>query len=330
MNTVGTNPAGTTPGDAAAAAGHRIAVVGAGMIGRGWAIVFAGAGFPVSLWDPDPVALAQARVFIGEKARDLHAGALSADTPDVVLSRITCHDSLPACLAGATHVQENGPEALDRRIALFRELDALAPPAAIIASSTSGMPPSAFTADLPGRARCLVAHPPNPPYLLPLVEICPAPWTSPEAVDRTVALMRAAGRKPARMTREKDGFILNRLQGALLAEAFRLIEEDVVSVQELDNVIKHGLGLRWAFMGPFETVDLNAPGGIADFCARYGVLYETLQRQMPPRAWTPALVDKVAGARRAELPLGGIEARQSWRDRELLALAAHLRTRLGT
>lgn len=304
-----------------------VAIVGAGMIGRGWAIVFAGAGHPVSLWDPDAQALAQALVFVRDKLGVLHAGGLAPEAPDVVMSRITCHPDLRACVAGAVHVQENGPENLERRIALFRELDALAPAHAVIASSTSGMPPSAFTADLPGRARCLVAHPPNPPYLLPLVEVCPAPWTSAQAVDRTMDIMRAAGRKPARMTHEKDGFILNRLQGALLAEAFRLIDEEVVSVHDLDNVIKHGLGLRWAFMGPIETVDLNAPGGIADFCARYGGLYEALQQQMMPRPWSPALVERVAQARRAELPLTGIEARQSWRDQELLALAAHLAAR---
>jgi 3-hydroxyacyl-CoA dehydrogenase len=304
-----------------------VAIVGTGMIGRGWAIVFAGAGHPVSLWDPDPHAVAQALVFVRDKLRALHAGGLTPDAPDIVMSRITPAADLQACVANAAHVQENGPENLERRIALFRELDALAPPQAVIASSTSGMPPSAFTADLPGRARCLVAHPPNPPYLLPLVEVCPAPWTSTQAVDRTMEIMRSAGRKPARMAHEKDGFILNRLQGALLAEAFRLIDEEVVSVRDLDNVIKHGLGLRWAFMGPIETVDLNAPGGIADFCARYGGLYEALQQQMAPRPWGPALVERIAQARRAELPLADIEARQSWRDEELLALAAHLALR---
>jgi 3-hydroxyacyl-CoA dehydrogenase len=318
------------PADTAIPARDPVAVVGAGMIGRGWAIVFASAGHPVSLWDPDSRAVAQALAFVRDKVGALHAGGLAPDAPDVVMSRITCQPDLQACVAGAAHVQENGPENLERRIALFRELDALAPAQAIIASSTSGMPPSAFTADLPGRARCLVAHPPNPPYLLPLVEVCPAPWTSAQAVDRTLELMRAAGRKPARMTREKDGFILNRLQGALLAEAFRLIDEDVVSVHDLDNVIKHGLGLRWAFMGPIETVDLNAPGGIADFCARYGGLYDALQQQMTPRPWDPALVQRVAQARRADLPLTDIEARQAWRDRELLALAEHLASRART
>jgi 3-hydroxyacyl-CoA dehydrogenase len=309
---------------------EKIAIVGAGMIGRGWALVFASAGFDVAVWDPDAQALAGAFPFVRDKLRDLRDSGLPVGDPDAACRRIALSDTLHDCVAGASHVQENGPEDLARRIELFRQLDTLAAPDAVIASSTSGMRPSTFTAGLANRARCLVAHPPNPPYLLPLTEICPAPWTDERTIERTIALMRAAGRKLARMKHERDGFILNRLQGALLAEAFRLIDDDVVSAEDLDGVIKHGLGLRWAFMGPLETIDLNAPGGIADFCARYGGLYDALQHQMPPRPWNPQLIGKVAAQRRATLPVGDIGERQAWRDRELLALAIHLATRAGT
>lgn len=185
------------------------------------------------------------------------------------------------------------------------------------------MPASTFTEGLRGRHRCLIAHPANPPYLLPLVELCPAPWTSADALQRTRDLMLQARREVAVLRREVDGFLLNRLQGALLAEAFRLVADGVAAPGDIDTVLKHALGLRWSFMGPFETVDLNAPGGIADFCARYGGLYEALQRQMPPRAWDPALVDRFAEARREALALDGIPQRQAWRDRRLMALAAH-------
>ena len=212
---------------------------------------------------------------------------------------------------------------MPEKIALFADLDRLARPDAVLASSTSGIPASAFTEGLAGRARCLVAHPVNPPYLIPLVEICPAPWTDAETVARTRAIMTKAGQVPATVKKEMDGFALNRLQGALLAEAFRLLADDVISPTDLDALVKHGLGLRWSFMGPLETIDLNAPGGLADYCNRYGPLYAAMQQQMTPLAWDEALVGRLQAARRAELPGNMQPVRQEWRDRRLMALLAH-------
>ena len=163
----------------------------------------------------------------------------------------------------------------------------------------------------------------NPPYLIPLVEICPAPWTDEVTVERTRALQTAAGQVPATVKKEMDGFALNRLQGALLAEAFRLIADDVISPADLDALVKHGLGLRWSFMGPLETIDLNAPGGLADYCDRYGPLYAAMQRQMTPLEWDAALVGRLQAARRSELPANMQPVRQEWRDRRLMALLAH-------
>ena len=164
------------------------------------------------------------------------------------------------------------------------------------------------------------------PYLVPLVELCPAPWTDPAVVTRTRTLMTNAGQVPATVNKEMDGFALNRLQGALLAEAFRLIADDVISPADIDALVKHGLGLRWSFMGPLETIDLNAPGGLRDYCERYGPLYWQLQRQMTPREWSTALIDRLHGARRAELPANMHGVRQEWRDRRLMALLAHKMT----
>lgn len=196
----------------------------------------------------------------------------------------------------------------------------------MLASSTSGIPASAFTEALPGRARCLVAHPVNPPYLVPLVELCPAPWTDPAVVSRTRELMTSAGQVPATVKKEMDGFALNRLQGALLAEAFRLLADDVISPSDLDALVKHGLGLRWSFMGPLETIDLNAPGGLKDYCERYGPLYWQMQQQMQPLPWTSEFIDQVHAARRAELPANMQGIRQEWRDRRLMGLLAHKAT----
>ena len=303
----------------------RIAVIGAGLIGRAWSIVFARAGIPVTLWDPVPAAIPAARDFIDARLPELAEAGLLADPPAAVLARLHPAASLAEAVAEATHVQENGPERLEDKQALFAELDRLAPPSAILASSTSGIPASAFTESLPGRARCLVAHPVNPPYLVPLVELCPAPWTAPGTVAATRALMERAGQVPVTVTQEREGFVLNRLQGALLAEAFRLLEQDAISPEDLDATIKHGLGLRWSFMGPLETIDLNAPGGLAEYCARFGGLYSRMQREMTPLDWSAALVARLEAARRAVLPADRLGERTAWRDRRLMALAMHKR-----
>lgn len=307
----------------------RIAVIGAGLIGRAWSIVFARAGFTVALWDPVPAAVPAARDFIAARLPELAEAGLLADPPAAVLARLHPAASLAEAVAEAAHVQENGPERVEDKRALFAELDRLAPPAAILASSTSGIPASAFTETLAGRARCLVAHPVNPPYLVPLVELCPAPWTAPETVAATRALMERAGQVPVTVKQEREGFVLNRLQGALLAEAFRLLEQDAISPEDLDATIKHGLGLRWSFMGPLETIDLNAPGGLAEYCARFGGLYSRMQREMTPLDWSEALVARLEAARRAVLPADRLGERTAWRDRRLMALAAHKRGQPG-
>ena len=301
----------------------QVAVIGAGLIGRAWSIVFARAGFEVALWDKFPQAVPAALEFIAERLPELRENGLLKDDPAAVLARIRPVEALGDAVRDADYVQENGPERVPDKIELFGALDRLARPDAVLASSTSGIPASAFTEGLPGRARCLVAHPVNPPYLIPLVEICPAPWTGAEAVARTRDVMTRAGQVPATVKKEMDGFALNRLQGALLAEAFRLIADDVISPADLDALVKHGLGLRWSFMGPLETIDLNAPGGLADYCDRYGPLYAKMQAQMTPLTWDAALVGQLQAARRAELPANMQPVRQEWRDRRLMALLAH-------
>jgi 3-hydroxyacyl-CoA dehydrogenase len=301
----------------------KVAIIGAGLIGRAWSIVFARAGFSVALWDNDPSATAAARGFIAERLPELRGAGLLADTPEDVLARIAPAATLEEALAGAVHVQENGPERVEAKQALFAQMDEIAPKSVVLASSTSGIPASAFTEKLRGRARCLVAHPVNPPYLVPLVELCPAPWTADAVTAQTRALMLRAHMVPATVKREVAGFVLNRLQIALVAEAFRLVADGVISPEDADATVKHGLGLRWSFMGPFETIDLNAPGGLADYCKRYGGLYAQVQREMTPCDFTPELVGDLNRARREDLPLADLPARTAWRDRRLMALLAH-------
>ena len=303
-----------------------IAIIGAGFIGRAWSIVFARAGIPVRLWDPDKAAAATSKNFIAARLPELHQAGLLDRAPDAVMANISLALTLEDAVAGAIHVQENGPERLDIKQKTFARLDAILPPDIPIASSTSGIPASAFTEHLANRHRCLVAHPVNPPYLVPLVELCPAPWTNDATMTRTAALMRSAAMVPATLKREVAGFVLNRLQIALVSEAFRLVADGVISAEDIDATVKHGLGLRWSFMGPFETIDLNAPGGLSDYIDRYGPLYEQVEAEMTPIAFTPELTGDLHEQRRAVLPMENHAERQAWRDRRLMALLAHKKT----
>jgi 3-hydroxyacyl-CoA dehydrogenase len=307
----------------------RIAVVGAGLIGRAWSMVFARAGLPVRLWDKMPGVAEGSLEIIRARLADLKAAGLVEETPEAIAARITPAATLAECVAGATHVQENGPERLAPKQELFAELDRLCPPEVVLASSTSGIPASEFTGNLPGRGRCLVAHPVNPPYLVPLVELVGAPWTDPAVVTRTRALMERVGQVPVTAFKETRGFVLNRLQAALVAEAFRLVRDGVMSVEDVDRCVKDGLGLRWSFMGPFETIDLNAPGGVADYAERFGPLMGGITEEQTPYDYDAATVGRVHGERRAALPLERIEDRSGWRDRRLMALAAHKKGQPG-
>jgi 3-hydroxyacyl-CoA dehydrogenase len=305
----------------------RVAVIGTGLVGRAWAISFARAGHDVSLFDEVADAPDKALAFIRMAVPELSANGLLADEkPEAVVGRIRVAPDLAAALAGAAHVQESSPERFEVKREVYARLDRLAAPDAVLASSTSGLVPSSFTEHIAGRHRCLVVHPINPPYLVPAVEIVPAPWTAPECVERTRGFMIAAGHAPIVMKRELSGFVMNRMQAALLEEAFRLVVDGYVGCEDVDIGIREGLALRWSFMGPFETIDLNAPGGVRDYVERYHGLFEQLFSQMQRRAdWTGEALDRIERERRALLPRDKLGERALWRDRRLMALAAHKR-----
>lgn len=312
----------TTPNDEVAPS-RVAAVVGAGLIGQAWAIVFARAGWQVKVHDADAARLPETGRLIARQLRELEQRQLMQGAAHAA-ARVQLEPDLARALEGVAYVQESSPERLDVKQALFRELDALAAPQVIIASSTSSIAASLYTEDLPGRQRCLVAHPVNPPYLIPVVELCPAPWTSLDVLAQAREIMRAIGQKPVVVRKEVEGFILNRLQGALLHEAFRLFADGVASAEDIDTTVKNGLGLRWSFMGPFETIDLNAPGGLADYCARYGGLYQSIGRQQcEVPAWDEQLVDAIHRERRERLPARDLGERRLWRDEQLMQLMRH-------
>ncbi len=301
---------------------ERAAIVGTGNIGRSWAIVFARAGFETRLYDPAPDAARRAIARIEEEARRLVEGGL-IDAPEAVTANVAVSDSLAEAVAGADYVQESAPEDRDVKATLFRELDALAAPETLLASSCSAIPGSAFM-DVPGARRCLVAHPVSPPHLVPLVEIAPTPRTEERATARVFELMRRVGQTPVRIEKETFGFALNRLQAALVNEAVHLVADGVVSVEDLDKCVRDGLGLRWAFMGPFETMDLNDDDGFAGYARKYagsyGAMGGELKSSLP---WPERVVEQIAAERRALFPEERIAERQLWRNARLIALLRH-------
>jgi 3-hydroxyacyl-CoA dehydrogenase len=302
---------------------RNVAIVGAGLIGRAWAAIFARAGWNVRLTDPHVPTLAAAPRLIRDELHALARHGLAAD-PDGAVARISVAGSLEEAVMDAEFVQENGPEKVEEKQIIFAQLDKLAPKHALLVSSTSAIVASRFTEKLPGRSRCLVGHPVNPPHLVPLVELCGAPWTSPDAIDRARNIYREIGQVPVTINREINGFVLNRLQGALLAEAFRLVGEGFISAQDLDHTVKDGLGLRWSFLGPFETIELNAPGGIPDYCARYTGFYKELASTAAgPEVYESPNVDRVIAAWPHQPTPERIADLTLQRNERLAALAAH-------
>ncbi|MDO8185273.1 3-hydroxyacyl-CoA dehydrogenase [Conexibacter sp. JD483] len=298
-----------------------VAIVGAGSIGVAWALVFARAGHPVALHDPDPGRLAAAPRELDERLARLRAHGLLDEPVQTVAARVRTSGDLADALAGAVHVQECAPERVELKRELFERLDMLADAGATLASSSSALPASCFAAELPGRARVLIAHPGNPPYLLPVVELVPAPFTAAATVDRCEALMAGAGMAPVRVAAEVEGFLFNRLQGAVLREAYALVRDGVATAEEIDRVMRDGLGRRWALIGPFETVDLNTRGGIVSHAEKMGPAYARMGAERgQDDPWTPALVARVDAERRERLPLEQWERRVAWRDEALMTL----------
>ena len=308
---------------------ERIGIVGAGLIGRAWAIVFARAGCSVAIHDSAPEALAACRTLLRDNVSDLAQHDLISETPDTVLRRITPAATLAEALQGAALVQENVRETLEAKQAIFAEMDRLTGHETILASSTSWIPASSFSAVLAGRGRIMVGDPVNPPYLVPLVELAPAPWTTPDAVERARDLYARAGQTPVLLKKEITGFLLNRIQGAVLNEALNLYAGGYASIEDLDKVMKDGLGMRWSFMGPFETIDLNAPGGVIDYAARYGKAYRDVACEQAGNDWDPELLARIHAERRAALPVAQMGERSRWRDNRLMALVAHKRKRVS-
>jgi 3-hydroxyacyl-CoA dehydrogenase len=287
-------------------------------------VVFARSGLPVRLWDRDPSALGSAMDSIAAALADLKDSDPDLDIQKA-MSCIRGVDSLEEAVSGAGYVQESAAEALEAKQSLFQRMDVAAPSDAILASSTSAIPGSAIFADIAGRARCLVVHPVNPPHMIPLVEICPTPWTAEDVVKAARSLMSEVGQAPVTLNKEAPGFLLNRLQWALLGEALHLVGEGYCSADDIDRVLTQGLALRWAFIGPFEVGHLNATGGLAGYFSGLADAMRRVRESLEADYVAPPdLIERLHAGMAERVPVTAIPAHQAWRDNRILKLRAHL------
>lgn len=307
-------------------ANRKVAIIGGGTIGVGWAIVFARSGFDVSIFEPDGNRRSRLIDEAKRRLEDLHSYGLIDEPVPEVLHRISPTIDLQLAVIGTVHVQECVPESADLKRGIFAEVLQVAGPATTVGSSSSAIPVSAVAQDLAGRGRCLVAHPGNPPYLLPVVEVVPASFTEAETVDSVMQLMSAAGMLPVKVNFEIEGFVFNRLQGALLREAYCLVRDGVISPADVDLVVTNGLGRRWSVIGPFATAELNTRGGIRAHAKRLGPAYARMGAERgQDDPWNPELVEQVAADLESRYPSSDWEAHVLQRDLELMKLEANRR-----
>ena len=300
----------------------RVACIGAGTVGRAWAVVFARAGHTVRLYDTAPgEAAGPAREGARRTLELLNENGLLEEGVETVLARIVACESIAQAVSEVDHVQESVREDLDTKRIVFAEIARHAPREAILASSTSALPGSDFLGEIDGPERALVVHPVNPPSLIPLVELCGTQWTSPESIEIARTFLQDAGMRPIVLKKEIDGFILNRLQFTLVAEALHLVGEGYCTPEDIDAVLTDGLALRWASIGPFEVAHLNAPDGIKGFVNRLGPMMRHLGRSArTDYDWTDTQIEAAHSAIERRIPAKDIQERQAWRDQRILAL----------
>ncbi|MBT8477117.1 MAG: 3-hydroxyacyl-CoA dehydrogenase [Alphaproteobacteria bacterium] len=298
----------------------RILILGAGPIGTSFAAVFSDAGACVTLCDPDTARLEHSPKAISEHRNAIETAKLSMDGPP---SEVTLISDFGDVGEDLDLVIECGPEDVETKQGIFADLHARTASDTILATASSAITISKIIPDPAKQARCIVAHPVNPPSILRLIELCPAPGTNPSTTERASELFRSAGFSPVVLGHEVEGFLLNRLQSAVLREAYRLVDEGAADVDAIDTVMRLGLGPRWALSGPFETAELNTIGGIKGHAARMGPAYKRIGEDRGETVdWHPDLVARVARERDALRGDTTVEQRRIWRAHAVARLIA--------
>jgi carnitine 3-dehydrogenase len=294
------------------------AALGSGVIGSGWVARALAHSLDIVAWDPAPGAEQALRQRVANAWPALVKQGLAAGAAQ---ERLRFVATIEECVRDADFIQESAPERLDLKLELHGKISAAAKPNALIASSTSGLLPSEFYEGATHPERCVVGHPFNPVYLLPLVEVVGGRHTAPDAVQAAIEVYRALGMRPLHVRKEVPGFIADRLLEALWREALHLVNDGVATTGEIDDAIRFGAGLRWSFMGTFLTYTLaGGDAGMRHFMNQFGPALQLPWTYLPAPPLTDRLIDDVVAGTSAQLGEHSIGALERYRDDCLLAV----------
>jgi 3-hydroxyacyl-CoA dehydrogenase len=298
---------------------QRVAIVGTGVIGASWAALFLSKGLEVVATDIAPGAEAALRHFVDQAWPALTRLGL---TPGASQSKLTFVSDLPTAVRQADLVQENGPERIEFKKKLYRQLDELLPSDVIIASSSSGLTMSEIQSGaLLHPERCVIAHPFNPPHLVPLVEIVGGKQTSEATIQRATEFYTGLGKQTVRLRKELPGHVANRLQAALAREVYYLVADDVVSVTDVDKALSWGPGLRWGIMGQVLLNHLGGgQGGIEHFFQQFTGPLTAWWKVLGSPVLTPEVQKKLVDGLHDETGARSIDELEAQRDEVLLGL----------
>jgi carnitine 3-dehydrogenase len=290
----------------------QFAALGAGVIGSGWVSRALAHGLDVTVWDPAPNAESVVRGNVANAWPALErAGLAEGASPE----RLRVVATVEECVADADFIQESAPERIELKLALHERVSRAAKPDAIIGSSTSGLLPSEFYANAVNPERCVVGHPFNPVYLLPLVEVLGGTRTSAESIDNAMSFYASIGMKPLRVRKEVPGFIADRLLEALWREALHLVNDGVATTGEIDDAIRYGAGIRWSFMGTFLTYTLaGGEAGMRHFMQQFGPALELPWTKLVAPTLTDELIDRVVDGTSKQTNGRGIKQLERYRD----------------